>query len=329
MNLAPVIVFNYNRPDHSLQTWEALSRNQYASDTELYLYCDGPKANASDEMRQRIAELHAQAKQYAIDAPKAGKFKAVHVVCAEANKGLANSIIGGVSDVIAKHGRVIVLEDDLLTSPYFLKYMNTALDFYQDRPGVMSISANRPPLDAMQIPADYEYDVFACLRSYSTGWATWEDRWDRVDWSMDFLSEFLTHPAQVEAFNRAGDDMKDLLILQRDHKIDSWAIRFGYAHFKEHCVAILPCYSYVDNIGFDGSGIHSPNTKSNEFRNDLTLSPETPRFVDVIYEDRRIINAFYNRFCQMKRPLWQRLINTIYRKLGKPAPFVIKRKIYA
>ena len=108
MNLAPVIVFNYNRPDHSLQTWEALSRNQYAFETELYLYCDGPKANASDEMRQRIAELHAQAKQYAIDAPKEGKFKAVHVVCDEANKGLANSIIVGVTEVIAKHGRVIV-----------------------------------------------------------------------------------------------------------------------------------------------------------------------------------------------------------------------------
>ena len=111
MTYAPVIIFNYNRPDHSLQTWEALSRNQYASETELYLYCDGPKANASDEMRLRIAELHQQAKQYAEDAPQSRKFKAVHVVCAEQNKGLANSIIGGVSEVIAKHSRVIVLED--------------------------------------------------------------------------------------------------------------------------------------------------------------------------------------------------------------------------
>ena len=146
MNLAPVIVFNYNRPDHSLQTWEALSRNQYASDTELYLYCDGPKANASDEMRQRIAELHAQAKQYAIDAPKAGKFKAVHVVCAEANKGLANSIIGGVSDVIAKNGRVIVLEDDLLTSPYFL-----AIRFTISRSTILMAVLNRPTA----VPSSY------------------------------------------------------------------------------------------------------------------------------------------------------------------------------
>ena len=117
MTLSPVIIFNYNRPDHSLRTWEALSQNELAKDTELYLYCDGPKENASDEMKKRIADLHVQAKQYAIDALKAGKFKAVHVVCAEQNKGLANSIIGGVTEVINKHGRAIVLEDDLLTSP--------------------------------------------------------------------------------------------------------------------------------------------------------------------------------------------------------------------
>ena len=194
MKFAPVIVFNYNRPEHSLRTWEALAKNQFAPDTELYLFCDGPKANASEEMRQRIAELHRQAKQYAIDAPKQGKFKTVHVVCAEKNKGLANSIIGGVTEVIAKHGRVIVLEDDLLTSPYFLKYMNTALDKYELYSSVFTISANRPPVKKMTIPADYEYDVFVSLRPFSTGWATWQNKWERIDWSLDYLEDFLKHP---------------------------------------------------------------------------------------------------------------------------------------
>ena len=328
MNLAPVIVFNYNRPDHSQQVWDALAKNQFAAETELYLYCDGPKANVSNEMRQRIAKLHQQAKQYAIDVVKEGKFKAVHVVCAEQNKGLANSIIGGVTDVINKHGRAIILEDDLLTSPYFLKYMNSALDYYEHRPAVMSISANRPPVDKMAIPDDYPYDVFVCLRSYSTGWATWKDRWERVNWSMDYMSEFLSHPEQIEAFNRAGDDMTDMLCMQRDGRIDSWAMRFGFAHFHEHSVAILPCISYVDNIGFDGTGIHSGLVANGEYRNDLSRSVENPRFVDNLYEDKRIINAFYNRFCRKKRPLYQRVINTIYRKLGLAAPFVIKRKVY-
>lgn len=169
MNLAPVIVFNYNRPDHSIQVWEALSRNEFATESELYLYCDGPKANASDEMRLRITSLHEQAKQYAIDAQKQGKFKAVHVVCADKNKGLANSIIGGVMEVINKHGRVIVLEDDLLTSPYFLKYMNEALERYDSRKSVFTICANRPPLSKLHIPDDYEYDVFVSQRPMSIG----------------------------------------------------------------------------------------------------------------------------------------------------------------
>ena len=327
MKLAPVIVFNYNRPDHSQQVWDSLAKNQFAAETELYLYCDGPKSNTSDEMRQRIATLHEQARQYAIDAPKQDKFKAVHVVCANQNKGLANSIIDGVTEVINKHGRVIVLEDDLLTSPYFLKYMNTALDKYESYPAVFSISANRPPVKKMAIPADYPYDVFVSLRPFSTGWATWKDKWNRIDWSLDYLEDFLKHPEQIEAFNRGGDDMTEMLCLQRDHKIDSWAIRYSFQHFYHHAVAILPCVPYVDNIGFDGSGIHSGNDEV-DYRNNVHLAPTNPRMPEVIYEDKRIINAFYNRYCRTKRPWWQRVMNTIYRKLGKQAPYVIKKKVY-
>ena len=339
MSIAPVIVFNYNRPDHSLRTWDALAKNEHAADTELYLYCDGPKSRErlgiSDERLGEyntyaapIFQVQSLAKQYAIDAPKQGKFKAVHVVCAEKNKGLANSIIGGVTDVINKHGRAIILEDDLLTSPYFLKYMNTALDKYESYPAVFSISANRPPVNKMAIQEDYPYDVFVSLRSYSTGWATWKEKWNRIDWSLDYLEDFLQHPELIEAFNRGGDDMTEMLCLQRDHKIDSWAIRYSFQHFYHHAVAILPCVPYVDNIGFDGTGIHS-GCDEFDYRNDVSLAPQNPRMPNVIYEDKRIVNAFYNYYCRTKRPLWQKVINTIYRKLGKPVPYVIKKKVYA
>ena len=328
MTFAPVIVFNYNRPDHSLRTWDALSQNQFSAETVLYLYCDGPRANASDEMRQRIAELHTQAKQYAIDAVREGKFKTVHVVCAQLNKGLANSIIDGVTDVINKHGRAIVLEDDLLTSPYFLKYMNTALDKYESYPAVFSISANRPPVNKMPIPADYPYDVFISLRPFSTGWATWKDKWNRIDWSLNYLEEHLKRPEQIAAFNRGGDDLTEMLCMQRDHKIDSWAIRFAFQHFYHHAISILPCVPYVDNIGFDGTGIHS-GTDETDFRNNVSLAPATPRMMDVIYEDSRIINAFANYYSRVKRPLWQKVFNFIYRRLGRKTPFLIKKKIYS
>lgn len=339
MKLAPVIVFNYNRPDHSKQVWDALSHNDYAAETELYLYCDGPKEIMSEGMSEltnegtrknyaRVQEVQALAKKYAIDAVRDGKFKAVHVVCAEKNKGLANSIIGGVTDVINKHGRVIVLEDDLLTSPYFLKYMDTALDKYESYPAVFSISANRPPVNKMVIPEDYPYDVFVSLRPFSTGWATWKEKWNRIDWSLDYLGDFLKHPEQIKAFNRGGDDLTEMLCLQRDGKIDSWAIRYSFQLFCHHAVAILPCVPYVDNIGFDGTGIHSGKGET-DFRNNVNLASENPRLPNVIFEDCSIINAFYNYYCRTRRPLWQKVINTIYRKLGKPAPYIIKKEVYA
>lgn len=337
MTLSPVIIFNYNRPDHSFRTWEALSRNQFASETELYLYCDGPKLTSermNELTNERISESNARveqtqtlAKQYAIDAPKVGKFKAVHVVCAEKNKGLANSIIGGVTEVINKHGRAIILEDDLLTSPFFLKYMNEALEFYDRRKSVFTISANRIPVTKMSIPNDYQYDVFVSLRPLSTGWATWLDRWEQVDWSLDYLPSLLNHPEQLEAMNRAGSDMQQMLLLQREGKIDSWAIRYCYSHFYNHAIAILPCVPYVDNIGFDGSGTHS-GTNEKDYHNDVSLACENPRFLDVLYEDKRIINEFYSFCSSTKRPFYQRVINTIFRKLGKPAPYVLKSKVY-
>lgn len=321
MALAPIVVFSYNRPDHLHRTLDALSQNELALKSDLFIFCDGPKKGASDYQLTLINDNRKVARC-------TRGFKSIQVVERECNFGLARSIIEGVSAIIHEFGKVIVLEDDLVTSPFFLKYMNSALDFYENRPGVMSVSANRPPVDKMDLPSDYPYDVFVCLRSYSTGWGTWKNKWDQVDWSMDFLDEFLKHPEQVQAFNRCGDDMTEMLIDQREGRIDSWAIRFGFAHFKEHCVAILPCYSYVDNIGFDGTGRHSGVNMTGEYRNDLSLSVENPRFVDIIYEDSRIINAFYNRFCRKKRPLWQKGFNFIARKIGKKPPFVIKKKVY-
>lgn len=321
MELAPIIVFAYDRPDHIEQTLSALSSNLYAKESILYVYCDGPKANASKDKIKAINRVREVVKSR-------NWCKETYVIEAPSNKGLANSIISGVTEVINKYGRAIILEDDLVTSKWFLKYMNEALDYYESRKSVFSIGANRPPLNKMEIPDDYQYDVFVCLRSYSTGWATWKDRWEQVDWSMDYMPAFLANSEQTKAFNRAGEDMTHLLTLQMEGKIDSWAMRFGYAHFYQHAVAILPCYSYVDNIGFDGTGTHSGTNSTGEYRNDLSLSKKECRFLDVLYEDSRIINAFYSRFYPYKRPLWQRGCNYIARKFGLKPPFIIKKKVY-
>lgn len=319
-NLAPIILFTYNRPKHTEQTLTALMQNELASESTLYIYCDGAKENAKFEEVQKINEVKeiVRIKQWCGE---------VHIIESRYNKGLADSIIEGVTEVIEKHGKVIVLEDDLVSSPYLLRYVNAALNYYENYPAVFSISANRPPLSKMSIPADYEYDVFVSLRSYSTGWATWKNRWELFDWTMSKFEDYLKQPNQVEALNRAGDDMTDLMIMQRDGKIDSWAIRFGFAHFVHHAVAILPCISYVDNIGFDGTGTHS-GTVIDLYHNNLSQCKRDIRFLDILYEDARIINAFYNVYYKKKRPLWQKVINRISRMMGGKNVFVIKKKIY-
>ena len=319
--LAPIILFCYNRPWHVEQTLIALSKNELADQCVLYIYCDGPKEDSTEEQIKKIKDVRNVVR-------KENWCKEVHIIEAEKNKGLADSIICGVKDVINKHGSCIVLEDDLVSSPYFLRYMNIALNFYKDYPSVFSVSANRPPLSIMQIPDDYQFDVFVCLRSYSTGWATWKDRWDKIDWSMDIFDKYKSNKSIAEALSRLGDDFAPMMQMQEDGKIDSWAVRFGFMHFVHHAVAILPCNSYVTNIGFDGSGIHSGKVK-NLYENDLSLSVKEPRLLDVVYEDKRIVNAFYNSYTYAKRPLWQKAINFIARKLGLKPLFVIKKKVYA
>lgn len=318
--LAPIILFTYNRPHHTEHTLNALMQNELANESILYIFCDGPKTDASNEQIKKISEVRQIIR-------KRQWCREVHIKESKQNKGLANSIIDGVTEIIEEHGKVIVLEDDLITSPWFLKYMNEALNFYENYPAVFSISANRPPTIKMKIPDNYPYDVFVCLRSYSTGWATWENRWKLVDWSMTKLDNILNNPFQKQALNRAGEDMARLLLLQKSGSIDSWAMRFGLAHFINHTVAILPCVSYVDNIGFDGTGTHSGKI-AHIYRNDISLAKEEVNFLDVIYEDSRIINAFYSAFYPGKRPLWKKAINWSIRKIGKKPPFIIKKKVY-
>lgn len=318
MKLAPIIVFAYNRPNHLKRTLDALSQNELADESTLYIYCDGPKLDASAEQISRINAVREEAKSIK-------GFKDIHMLCADKNKGLANSIIGGVSEVIEQWGKVIVVEDDLVTEPKYLSFMNAALEHYESFPAVFSVTGDRPQINKMTIPEDYDYDVFVSLRSWSYGWGTWKDRWSRVDWSMQNVEEYKKHPYEVEAFMRCGDDIHNMLMMQQNHEIDSWSIRFSFTHFIHHAVTIMPVHSYIRHIGFDGSGTHCGSSSVVE---DAYEHSDAIKFLDVIYEDKRIINAFYNVYCRTKRPLWQKIINTIYRKLGKQTPFVIKKAVY-
>jgi hypothetical protein len=242
------------------------------------------------------------------------------------NKGLAASIKNGVSEVLNKHGKVIVLEDDLVTSPAFLTYMNKALHYYENRKSVFSISGYNLPATKMPIPKDYEYDVYVSLRNGSWGWGTWIDRWLQVDWNVSNYETMLKNYQMTKAFNRGGDDVFSMLQSQQNGKLNIWSIQFTLAHFENHAVSIVPTVSYVDNIGLDGSG---ENCKPNSTLVNSSLSEkENVKFLNVLYEDERLINAFYSANCNKKRPIWQKIINRCSRIFGRENIFVIKKKIY-
>ena len=322
-NLAPIVLFAYARPEHTMRTLEALAANTLAKESRLYIYIDGPKKGKDERVNGLTDERVNEVRRIAHSKQWCGE---VEVIEQQQNKGLAASIRDGVTDIVTKYGRVIVMEDDLVTSPAFLTYMNKALDFYERYPAVFSIGGYTYPATRMAIPKDYGYDTYACLRNCSWGWATWKDRWEKTDWSASHYETMKQSPAMREAFNRMGDDEFEMFWMQQEKGLNIWSIFFTMAHFEHHAVAIIPCQSYVDNIGLDGSG-ENCGTQSALSHSQLNTN-EKPKFLDVIYEDKRIINAFYNVNCRQKRPYYQRICNWIARKIRVQAPFQIKKRIY-
>ena len=166
MSLAPIVLFVYNRPQHTLKTLEALMQNELAEMSELFIFCDGPKADATKQDQVRINEVRELVK-------KKNWCKKVIIRESHANKGLADSIVAGVTEIVNRYGKIIVLEDDIVTSKGFLKYMNEALNLYEDEPKVMQISG-------FMVPSKVELDetgFFRCPASW--GWGTWSLSWKR------------------------------------------------------------------------------------------------------------------------------------------------------
>ena len=319
--LHPIILFAYNRPWHTEQVLVALQNNELADKSHLIVYVDGPKSSASSEQINNINAVRevVQQEQWC---------GSVEYHIAEQNIGCRNSIIQGITEVLNRYEAAIILEDDIVTAPCFLNYMNTCLKVYQDKKAVFSISGMSPNENRFSLPDDYQYDVFFSHRQLNSGWATWADRWRMIDWSMDALNEMLADKRLLENYSRGGDDLIPMIKDQIDGRSDAWDIQFTYNHFIHHALSVIPRYSYIDNIGGDGSGTHHLDANAS-LHFDLSKAIANPRLPQKVYEDKDIINAFYNAYCAIKRPLWQKVINRISRMLGGKNVFVIKKKIYA
>lgn len=319
---SPILLIVFNRPEHTKRTLEALLTQK---PTIIYIFQDGPRNRHLDDyfMCQKVREIIDEQLEQ-LDSPIE-----VHKCYSEINRGCRDAIIYAITSVLREHESVIVVEDDIITSPAFLSYMNKALAYYKDNKSVHSISGYSHSPMRFRVPFDYEYDVYASPRLFNWGWGTWRDRWERVDWSMSYYDEFMSHPEQIEAFNRGGDDMTPMLIDEKEGRSSAWDIQFAFDQFKRHMVSIVPNVSYTQNIGFDGSGTHCGGHPQ-EIDSVLDLNQNSnPHFLDTLYFDKRILNLQYSAFTYKKRPLWQKAINFIARKLSVQPPFVIKKSIYA
>lgn len=323
MNTAPIIVFAYNRPNHLRKTLTWLGQNELADESTLYIFCDGAKPNASAEQLARVVNARKVAHELAISPT----FKDVHIIERKENLGLGTSVITGVTEIINKHGRAIVLEDDLETSPYFLSYMNQCLEHYDARKSVFSISGLSRPHPERFYPKDYPYDVYVSLTHHPTGWATWADRWNQVDWNTELFEVVKQQPAMVEAFRRIEYSDYDSLIRQRAKGQNVWSVRFAFAHFVNHAVSICPIVSYINHIGWDSEATNAKGSSLWNF--DRLADDANIRFLDVLYEDSRIINAWYSFSIPQRRSLWGRLKNWFGRKYLHKDEFALKGRVFA
>ena len=246
--LAPIVLFVYNRPEHTQRTVEALAKNVLADKSSLYIFSDGPK-NQADAKRVNAVRDYLRT---------INGFENIGIIIREINLGLANSVISGVYEIFKTHEKVIVLEDDILTSPNFLSFMNNALDFYEKDIKIFSISGYPYPV---KIPKSYLNDIFVSRRPSSWGWATWKDRWKKIDWEIKNFKEFLSSKESQKAFNNAGEDLTPMLKAQLKVKIDSWAIGWAYAHYRNNAYCLYPTVPLCKNIGTDKSGTHSSSSK--------------------------------------------------------------------
>lgn len=239
MTYAPIALFTYNRADHTQRAVESLLQNAEAKDSVLFIFSDGAKNEKAikgvEDNRKYIHTVTG--------------FKSVTIVEREKNWGLANSLIAGITDVINKYGRVIVVEDDLILSPYFLKFMNDGLEKYKDDDRVGTINAFVPPIKE-KLP-----DTYFLYFMHPWGWATWKRSWDLLNLNTKYLLRKMRF--KVKKFNLGGNcGSYGNLYCQKVGKVDSWYIRFYASLFLNKKLNLFPKQAMVINGGLDDSGTH-------------------------------------------------------------------------
>lgn len=297
-NFAPIALFVYNRPQHTERTIKFLQKNELASESRLFIFSDGAK-NETDI--KKVEEVRALIQ-------KTEGFKSVEIINSDSNMGLANAVIAGVSRLTADYKQVIVFEDDLISSPHTLRYFNEALNRYRDEEKVMHIGAYMYPLKTNVLP-----DCFFYRAATSWGWATWERAWQHFEPNIDSLiTQF--DPARRKAFSidQSMNFWKQMQEFKKG-KNNSWAIRWYASIFLKGGLTLNPSHSLVNNIGHDGSGVHSG---INDIYNVVINPKPIQNFPSEIREDEQAYLAIKAFLQNRKGNLADRIKRFIKEKLA-------------
>lgn len=290
MKLAPIVLFVYNRPWHLKQTVESLAKNELALSSDLIIFSDGPKVDSADPIKSEAAISQVEEVRNYIRGING--FKSRTIIESETNSGLANSIIRGVTRILREFETTIVLEDDMLLSPYFLKYMNDALQIYHDSEDVISIHGYIYPLKK-KLPETFFLKGADCW-----GWATWRRGWDMFEEDGKLLLKMLDKEKLKKEFDFNNSFSYYKMLEDQVGGInDSWAIRWYASAFIKDKYTLYPGNSFVNNIGFDNSGTHC--STFNKFDCEVAKKPIKIYKIDVI-EDKYVRKQIEKYFRSLK-----------------------------
>ena len=322
MLFAPIAIFTYNRLDHTKKTIEALARNTFAKESDLYIFSDGPKANSAQQVKELRTYLY-DVRDANNKKPKGAtntthrQFNKVEIIESDTNKGLADSIISGVTSLVQKYGKVVVLEDDIITSPHFLTYMNDALRLYANDNKVMHISGYFIPSTAHQVrkhieklPATFFFNQTTCW-----GWATWDRAWkafssdtNMLVTAMDKRYPMIAHRpifAPVHIQNTMSQ-----LMANKKGAMKTWAAKWEASVTLANGLCLHPKYSLTQNRGFDGSGTRGDVTHMYDGPITNTYTPIERIELTESKDAVRASNAFLNL---MRGTIINRIIRKIKR----------------
>jgi hypothetical protein len=299
-NLAPVVLFVYNRAGCTLKTLEHLKKNVFADESRLFIYSDGPGSDATEDDLRKIKEVREviRREQWCSE---------VHIIESPVNKGLADSIIQGVTEIVNRYDKVIVLEDDLLTSVHFLEYMNTGLNFYGFQPRVFQIVGYTAP-----VRSKFKNESFFLPLSSTLGWGTWARAWSFFEKSpVDFV-RLKTDKTLRKAFDLDNSyPYSDMLISQMESNVDSWGIRWWWTVFKQNGLSLFPDRSLISHIGFDSDATHTKDLipDFNKYWDNKYSISKYPENIEVNSQFYSRIKSFYKR--RLRRSLLQKIKNRV------------------